>query len=159
MQTLFLPAAKKIKSPCLCQRGSGETSANIRYKTPQTIPPSPRILSRLLRLLLFRFAAFACKQALSASHTPNLGSRNMSTDFELQTLLQGARDIALDISAAAVTAFESRCVLTRGECEGLHYSACRSRLPDGECTTTGLCSEAECGSVQDFSNPVGERSM
>ncbi|CAN0256278.1 unnamed protein product [Ectocarpus sp. 12 AP-2014] len=41
-----------------------------------------------------------------------------------------------------------------GECEGLHYSACRSRLPFGECTDTGLCSEAECGSVQDFSNPV-----
>lgn len=80
----------------------------------------------------------------------------MSSELDIQTVLESARGVALDLSAAAVTAYESRCVLTKGECEGLHYSACRSRLPRGECTTIGLCSEAECGSVQDFSNPVGE---
>eukprot|EP00752_Nemacystus_decipiens_P003123 g2892.t1 len=78
----------------------------------------------------------------------------MSSAVDIQTVLAGARAVALDLSAAAVTAFESRCVVTKGECEGLHYSACRSRLPFGECTAAGLCSEPACGSVQDFSNPV-----
>lgn len=84
----------------------------------------------------------------------------MSTELDIQTVLAGAKDVALDLSNAAVVAFESRCALTKGECEGLHYSACRSRLPSGECTTNAMtqteCLGAECGSVQDFSNPVGE---
>lgn len=84
----------------------------------------------------------------------------MSTGLDIQTVLAGARDVALELSAAAVTAFESRCVLTRGECEGLHFSGCRSRLPRGECTNNAMtvvdCLEEECGSVQDFSNPVCE---
>eukprot|EP00903_Cladosiphon_okamuranus_P021044 g19335.t2 len=78
--------------------------------------------------------------------------------LDIQTVLETARGVALDISAAAVTAYESRCVLTKGECEGLHFSGCRSRLPRGECTsndmTTAVCAEEDCGSVQDFSNPV-----
>ncbi|CAN0255384.1 unnamed protein product [Ectocarpus fasciculatus] len=82
----------------------------------------------------------------------------MSTDLDIQTVLAQASDVALDLSAAAVAAFESRCALTRSECEGLHLSACRSRMPDGECTSNALtptdCLGASCGSVQDFSNPV-----
>ncbi|CAN0248180.1 unnamed protein product [Pylaiella littoralis] len=81
-----------------------------------------------------------------------------STGLDIQTFLAGARDLALDLSSAVVTAFDSRCALTRSECEGLHYSACRSRLPQAECTTNSMtipdCLGAECGSVQDFSNPV-----
>ena len=84
----------------------------------------------------------------------------MSTELDIQTVLAQARDVALDLSGAAVAAFESRCALTKSECEGLHFSACRSRLPDGECTNNVLtpteCLGASCGSVQDFSNPVGE---
>lgn len=85
----------------------------------------------------------------------------MSTEVDIQTVLADARGIALDLSSAAVRAFESRCAITKGECDGLHYSACRSRLPRGECTTNAMtlseCLEEDCGSVQDFSNPVGER--
>eukprot|EP00752_Nemacystus_decipiens_P012745 g11286.t1 len=80
--------------------------------------------------------------------------KEMSSGLDVQEILASARDVALDLSTAAVSSFESRCIITRVECEGLHYSACRSRLPGGECTDTGLCSEAECGSVRDFSNPV-----
>lgn len=84
----------------------------------------------------------------------------MSSGLDVQTVLAGAKDIALDLRNAAVDAFESRCALTKGECEGLHYSACKSRLPRGECTENELtpleCLEDDCGSVQDFSNPVGE---
>jgi len=83
----------------------------------------------------------------------------MSTELDIQTVLTKAKDVALDLSNAAVAAFESRCALTKSECEGLHFSACRSRLPDGECTSNALtpteCLGASCGSVQDFSNPVG----
>ncbi|CAN0085748.1 unnamed protein product [Hapterophycus canaliculatus] len=82
----------------------------------------------------------------------------MSTGLDIQTVLAEARGVALDLSSAAVAAFESRCELTKGECEGLHYSACRSRLPLGECTANSLtylqCSDEDCGSVQDFSNSV-----
>lgn len=84
----------------------------------------------------------------------------MSTGLDIETVLTRAKDVALDISNSAVSAFESRCGLTRGECAGLHYSACRSRLPGGECTTNSMtvsdCLEEDCGSVQDFSQPVGE---
>eukprot|EP00903_Cladosiphon_okamuranus_P018586 g17109.t1 len=82
----------------------------------------------------------------------------MSTQPDIQTVLANARDIALELSRSAVTAFEGRCALTKSECEGLHFSACRSRLPDGECTSNALtpteCLGSSCGSVQDFSNPV-----
>ena len=84
----------------------------------------------------------------------------MSSGLDIQTVLESARGVALDLSAAAVTAYESRCVLTKGECEGLHFSGCRSRLPRGECTSNDMtvvdCLEEDCGSVQDFSNPVCE---
>jgi len=84
----------------------------------------------------------------------------MSTEVDIQTVLAGARDVALDLSSAAVRAFESRCALTKGECEGLHYSSCRSRLPRGECVTNSMtmpeCLEEDCGRVQDYSNPAGE---
>lgn len=84
----------------------------------------------------------------------------MSMGPDIQTVLARAKNAALEISNSAVSAFESRCALTRGECEGLHYSACRSRLPSGECTsdemTTSECLDAGCGSVQDFSKPAGE---
>lgn len=87
-------------------------------------------------------------------------ARTMSSGLDIQTVPAGARDVAFDLSAAAVIAFESRCVLTKGECEGLHNSACRSRLSSGECMNNAMtvldCLEDDCGSVQDFSNPAGE---
>lgn len=84
----------------------------------------------------------------------------MSTGLDIQTVLAQARGVALDLSGAAVAAFESRCALTKSECEGLHFSACRSRLPRGECTSNDMtvvdCLEEDCGVVHDFSNPTGE---
>lgn len=57
-------------------------------------------------------------------------------------------------------AFESRCGITRAECEGQHFSACQSRLPAGECVeqvvTADVCKKAGCGFIQDFDHPVGE---
>ena len=86
----------------------------------------------------------------------------MSTkELDIQTVLENAKGAALELGRSAVAAFESRCALTKSECEGLHLSACRSRLPEGQCTANELtpeeCSKLSCGSVQDFSNPVGER--
>lgn len=84
----------------------------------------------------------------------------MSTRTDIQTILDGAKGAALELSRAAVEAFESRCALTEKECKGLHLSACTSRMPDGECTsnaqTPSECLEASCGSVQDFASPVCE---
>ncbi len=79
---------------------------------------------------------------------------------DIQTVLAQASGMALELSWSAVEAFESRCILVQSACQRLHFSACRSRLPDGECKSNALtppeCLESSCGSVQDFLNPVGE---
>lgn len=91
----------------------------------------------------------------------NTSSLTSSGEVPIQTYLTQAEGFALALSKSAVSAFESRCAITKSECEGLHYSACQSRLTDAECGTTGVtsekCSDAGCGSVQDFSRPVGEQ--
>lgn len=60
-------------------------------------------------------------------------------------------------------AFESRCDITRTECEGQHYLACQSRLPAGECVeqnvTIYACERAGCGYIQDLDHSVGEAKV
>ncbi len=84
----------------------------------------------------------------------------MSAQRDIQTVLTQAREAALDLSSAAGEALEGRCLLTKSACERLHFSACRSRLPERVCTNNPLtpaeCVGSSCGSVQDFSNPVGK---
>eukprot|EP00903_Cladosiphon_okamuranus_P018583 g17106.t1 len=90
--------------------------------------------------------------------TRELPWANKSRMSDIQSVLAQAGSVALELSRSAVEAFESRCVITKSVCEGLHFSACRSRLPDGECTSNAMtppgCEEIDCRSVQDFSNPV-----
>lgn len=79
---------------------------------------------------------------------------------DIQTVLAQASGVALELSRSAVTASESRCALTKSECDRQHFSGCRSRMPDGVCTSNAQtpteCLSSSCGSVQDFSHPVGE---
>lgn len=124
------------------------------YTRNETISPT---LVFLFSALLIQATNY--KYSLSHIQVKDMQTTT-STGLDIQTVLAGGRDIALELSNAAVQAFESRCALTKGECEGLHYSACRSRLPRGECTTSAMtnseCLGAQCGSIQDFTNPVGE---
>lgn len=108
--------------------------------------------------------AFTPRVGVPALHArADMSSASSSTasgQVPIRTYLEQAEGFALALSKSAVLAFESRCAITRSECEGLHYSACQSRLSDAECATSGItsqeCSEAGCGSVLDFSRPVGE---
>lgn len=86
-------------------------------------------------------------------------------DVEIETILSNAASNALAISAKAVEAFESRCEMTKVECEGLHYSACQSRLPHAICSDTAgrdfadvesICREESCGLVYDLDNAMGK---
>ncbi|CAN0294046.1 unnamed protein product [Discosporangium mesarthrocarpum] len=75
----------------------------------------------------------------------------------LKDALTDAANYVLAISAKSVQAFHERCEITRVECENLHFSACRSRLPSGECIQDDILEECEsmgCGLVRDFSAGV-----
>ncbi|CAN0102855.1 unnamed protein product [Discosporangium mesarthrocarpum] len=81
----------------------------------------------------------------------------MATTPSLDVVLTDAANYVLDISAKSVQAFQDRCEITRVECENLHFAACRSRLPSGECTQDDLleeCESVKCGLVRDYTTGV-----
>lgn len=88
-----------------------------------------------------------------------------TADVDLSTILSNAATDALAISAAVVESFERRCLITKAECEGLHYHDCQSHSPDSVCAededadfadVMEICMEESCGVAYDLTYPVGE---
>lgn len=112
-------------------------------------------LQSLWRLLALPMITTVARATAASTYTSS-----DSTRMELSHVLGQAEELSLRIRDDAVKAFKSRCAITISECEGLHYSACHSRLPDPVCTEEDIivedCAESGCGFVEDFSTPVGE---
>lgn len=81
----------------------------------------------------------------------------------LERSLEQAREEVVSISDSAVAAFNGRCSLTKDDCEGVHYSACHSTLPDPQCSQDDVyvtaCGNSTCGVLQDFSTDVGKQRI
>lgn len=67
----------------------------------------------------------------------------------LERSFEQAREEVVSVSDSAGAAFNGRCSLTKDDCEGAHYSACHSALPDPQCSQSDVyvtaCANSTCG--------------